>query len=177
MPPQAQLTLRPARDDDEPFLRSLKAEEDSERLFLDDWHPDREKEKQKIIGLQFAAHERYYTKDINWDHKRCVIEMNGAPVGRLTVCQNSEEIRIADIVISRHFRGMGIGEAMIEANKHESRQSKRPIRLHVERFNPAFQYYERMGFRLIEDRGSHFFMEWVPETMIGRALYFPGQPQ
>ena len=169
------LTLRPTRDEDEPFLRQLKQEEDVERLFLDHWAPDQEDLKEKVIESQFKAHERYYNKDINWDNKPCVIEMNGTPIGRMTVCQNAEEIRLADIVISKNFRGMGIGEAMIEANKQEARASKRPIRLHVDRLNPALAFYERMGFRLIEDRESHFFMEWVPENMQGNTLYFPGK--
>jgi hypothetical protein len=34
--------------------------------------------------------------------------------------------------------------------------------MHVERFNPALRLYERLGFRLVEDRGVYLFLEWQP---------------
>ena len=39
----------------------------------------------------------------------------------------------------------------------------------------AITFYEHMGFRLLEDRITHYFMEWVPPSMQGTKLYFPGQ--
>ena len=36
----------------------------------------------------------------------------------------------------------------------------KPLRIHVERFNPALRLYERLGFRQIDDRGVYLFMEW-----------------
>ena len=40
------------------------------------------------------------------------------------------------------------------------RQFGKPLRIHVERFNPARRLYERLGFRQIEDRGVYLFMQW-----------------
>jgi hypothetical protein len=36
----------------------------------------------------------------------------------------------------------------------------KPLRIHVERFNPALRLYERLGFRQIDDRGVYLFLEW-----------------
>jgi hypothetical protein len=36
-----------------------------------------------------------------------------------------------------------------------------PLRIHVEKFNPALRWYERLGFRQIEDKGVYLFMEWT----------------
>jgi hypothetical protein len=36
-----------------------------------------------------------------------------------------------------------------------------PLRIHVERFNPALRLYQRLGFRQIEDRGIYYFLEWL----------------
>jgi hypothetical protein len=36
----------------------------------------------------------------------------------------------------------------------------KPLRIHVERFNPTLRLYERLGFRQIDDRGAYLFMEW-----------------
>jgi hypothetical protein len=37
------------------------------------------------------------------------------------------------------------------------------VRIHVERQNPALALYERLGFRLLEDRGVYLFLEWRAE--------------
>ena len=43
----------------------------------------------------------------------------------------------------------------------EAAAAGKPLRIHVERFNPALRLYERLGFRQIEDRGVYLFMEWT----------------
>jgi hypothetical protein len=44
--------------------------------------------------------------------------------------------------------------------RSESRGRGKPLRIHVERFNPALRLYERLGFREIEDKGVYRLMEW-----------------
>jgi hypothetical protein len=44
----------------------------------------------------------------------------------------------------------------------------RPVRIHVERQNPALAFYERLEFRLLEDRGVYLFLEWQPGSERGR---------
>ena len=34
------------------------------------------------------------------------------------------------------------------------------LRIHVERFNRGLRLNERLGFRLVEDRGVYLFLEW-----------------
>ena len=167
------LTMRPVRPEDEPFLRELRAEHDVERLHLHDVDPDFEAMKKVILTHQFEGHAKHY-KDVNWDRKDCIIEVDGEPVGRFIVMQNSEEIRLADIVIASAHRGKGIGHAVIEGTQGECIQSKRPLRLHVDKFNPALQFYQQLGFRLLEDRETHLFMEWTPPNLQGKTMYFPG---
>ena len=38
----------------------------------------------------------------------------------------------------------------------------KPLRIHVERMNPALGLYERLGFEQVEDRGVYWLMEWQP---------------
>jgi GNAT superfamily N-acetyltransferase len=168
------LTMRPVVPEDEPFLRALRAEHDSERLHLQDLGPEMETVKKVILASQFEGHAKHF-KDANWDRSDCLIEVDGEPVGRFIVMQNGEEIRLADIVVAGEHRGKGIGRAVIEGTQGECIQSKRPLRLHVEKFNPALQFYQQMGFRLLEDRETHFFMEWTPPDLLGKTMYFPGQ--
>ncbi len=38
----------------------------------------------------------------------------------------------------------------------------KPVRIHVERNNPAMRLYERLGFQKVEDQGVYWLMEWLP---------------
>jgi hypothetical protein len=49
---------------------------------------------------------------------------------------------------------------LLRAFQAEAAASGKPLRIHVERFNPALRLYERLGFRQIENRGVYLFMEW-----------------
>ena len=167
------LTMRPTEPEDEPFLKALRAEHDTERLFLDHLPPEMEETKKLILDSQYAAHAHHYA-NVDWDRKDCVIVVDGEPVGRFIVMQNGEEIRLADIVVSKAHRGKGIGLAVIQGIQGESMQSKRPIRLHVDRNNAALSFYQQMGFHLLEERETHHFMEWRPPTLEDKTRHFPG---
>ena len=54
----------------------------------------------------------------------------------------------------------GIGTTLLHGLQSEAAAAGKPLRLHVERFNPALRLYERLGFQQIEDRGVYLFMEW-----------------
>lgn len=167
------LNLRPVRPEDEPFLRELRAQVDAERLGLQYWSPESLALAQKIVDLQFNAHAAHYRRvKSNWDTKDCVIEFNGHTVGRFIVTQDSSVVHLADIAIDHNFRGLGIGQAVIEATKGECDQSKRVMRLHVDVTNTAVQFYLQQGFTIVETQNNCHTMEWVPPSMQGKTLYF-----
>jgi ribosomal protein S18 acetylase RimI-like enzyme len=64
-------------------------------------------------------------------------------------------------VLTEH-RGRGIGTAALRMLLGEAARAGKPVRLHVERTNPARHLYERLGFRWIADEGIHWLMEWAP---------------
>ena len=43
----------------------------------------------------------------------------------------------------------------------------KPVRMHVERFNPARRLYGRLGFREIADKGVYLLLEWQPGSLSG----------
>lgn len=168
----ALLKLRPMRPEDEPFLRELRAQVDSERLGLQYWSPEQQELAQQLKDMQFRAHSAHYRKlKSNWDTRDCVIELGGEAVGRFVLTQNSEEIRLADITVHSAHRGKGIGHAVIDGVKSECVQSKRVLRLHVDYSNPALQFYASIGFRVIEQHPVYCLMEWEPPT-IGKSIHF-----
>jgi ribosomal protein S18 acetylase RimI-like enzyme len=89
-----------------------------------------------------------------------VVVVDGRPAGRLYVARWPEELRVIDIALLPEYRRRGIGTALLRALLEEAGASGRPVRIHVERFNPALAVYEKLGFRLLEDRGVYLFLEW-----------------
>ena len=86
--------------------------------------------------------------------------MDGQPAGRLYVARGSDEIRIVDIALLPESCNRGIGTTLLRGLQSEAAAAGKPLRIHVERFNPALRLYERLGFRQIDDRGVYLFMEW-----------------
>jgi GNAT superfamily N-acetyltransferase len=167
------LKFGPATPDDEPFLRSLRAQYDAERLFIQYWDSQDDKMKRNILDLQYRAHEAHYKKvKHNWETKDNIIELDNVPIGRFIVSGDKDEIRLADILIHSKFRGLGIGQAVIDTTKAECMQSKRPLRLHADKFGKAIRFYLNQGFSSIEETDTHYLLEWRPGSLPDKPSYF-----
>ena len=167
----AVLKFRPANEDDDLFLRTLRAQFDSERLYIQYWD-FRDELKKSILDLQFRAHSQHFKEVKNkWETKDNIIELDNKPIGRFIVCGDRDEIRLADIMVDSQYRGMGIGQAVLDMTKTECMQSKRPLRLHVEKLSPAVRFYLNQGFGSIGETDTHYLMEWRPSTLPGKTLY------
>jgi len=46
----------------------------------------------------------------------------------------------------------------------EASRARKPLRIHVEQFNPALRLYQRLGFQTKGTNGVYFLMELWPET-------------
>ncbi len=151
------VTLRAASPADERFLCQVYAATRSSELAMVAWT---EMEKSAFVEMQFRAQDQYYREhyaNTSFD----VILLDGQAVGRLYVSRWSDEIRIVDIALLPDFSNGGIGTALLRQLQSEAQSADKPLRIHVERFNPALRLYERLGFRQIEDKGVYLFLEWV----------------
>jgi ribosomal protein S18 acetylase RimI-like enzyme len=155
----ANFTLRPAEESDENFLFHLYANTRQEEMSAWGWN---DAQKEAFLRLQFAALKQHHRALDGLDHK--IILIDSRPAGRILVMRNEEEIRLSDIALLDRHRMRGIGSRLVRELQEESVETGKPLRLHVERFNRAIRLYERMGFVIIEDKGSHFFMEWARKT-------------
>lgn len=90
-----------------------------------------------------AQDEHYRAYD---DASFSVIEVDGAPAGRLYVARWPAEIRIMEIALLEPFRGRGVGTALLRSLIEEADASARALSIHVEVDNPARSLYERLGF-------------------------------
>jgi len=120
-----------------------------------------ETEKEAFLRMQFEAQSRYYEEQFPRASFQ-VIELEGRPIGRLYVDRRPDEIRLIDITLLPEFCNAGIGSALLRDLLDEATAADRPLRIHVERFNPALRLYQRLGFRQVEERGAYFLMEWSP---------------
>jgi hypothetical protein len=56
--------------------------------------------------------------------------------------------RIVDIALLPQYCNRGIGTTLLRDLQSEAAAAGKPLRIHVERFNPALRLYQRLGFTL-----------------------------
>jgi len=155
------LTLRPVTGGDRAFLVSVYASTREDELAQTDWPPE---VRHAFVLQQFEAQDRYYRESTYPDADYRVIRFRDEDAGRLYVDRSVGEARIIDIAILPAFRGNGIGTSILRALQDECRTVGRSLTIHVERMNRALGLYERLGFRLVEDKGVYLFMRWSPDS-------------
>jgi ribosomal protein S18 acetylase RimI-like enzyme len=151
------VTLRPVGPDDGPFLLDLYASTRAEELAQVPWTDE---QKVAFCRMQFAAQHQHYQEHYagaRWD----VIELEGAPIGRLYVARWVDEIRIIDIALLPGFRGRGVGSTLLKQVLAEGQAAGKPVSIHVEQFNAALGLYKRLGFEVVEERGAYWFLRWT----------------
>ncbi len=152
------ISLRPVLPEDEPFLFLLYASTREVELESFGWG---EADKDAFLRLQFKAHRHHYAT-ISPEADQRVILLDGRPVGNMIVIRAQKEIRLAEIALISEDRNAGIGSRLIWDLAEEAEEMGLPLRLHVAKFNRAIRLYRRLGFILIGDTGTHFFMERPP---------------
>ena len=153
------ITLRTAGMADEAFLYELYAGTRAEEMAVWGWD---EAQQRAFLNLQFRGQQAHYAEYPHPDHN--LILEDERPIGRIFLSRLQDEIRLVDISLVPEARGRGIGTALIQGLLEEAALAGKAVRLHVEKFNRAQQLYLRLGFRIIGDAQSHYFMEWKPLT-------------
>ena len=163
---EAGVSLRAACADDEGFLFSLYASTRRDEMAAWGWPAA---QQEMFLRMQYAAlRQRHAAEPERTRHH--IILRDGAPVGRIIVVRSADEIRLADIALLPEHRSAGIGSALIRELQEEAARDGLPVRLHVTRDNRAARLYERHGFIITGDTGSHLKMEWSPQAPTARKL-------
>ena len=155
----AAIALRPITHDDYAFVLALYASTREPELAVVEWEAE---QKAAFVRMQFDAQYAHYQEHYAgaaFD----VILVYGQPAGRLYVAREADEIRIVDIALLPDYCNRGIGTTLLRGLQSEAAAAGKPLRIHVERFNPALSLYQRLGFRQVDDRGVYLFMEWREE--------------
>jgi ribosomal protein S18 acetylase RimI-like enzyme len=151
----ARVSLRPARPEDEDFLRRVYGSTRAEELASTGWD---EAMKDAFIAQQFDAQQTHYRanyEDATYD----VVMVDDVPAGRLSVARWGDEIRVMDIALLPEYRGRGVGTHLLDALLEEADAAGRSVSIHVERNNPALSLYRRLGFEAAGERGIYLLMK------------------
>ena len=150
------LTLRPARPEDDEFLRAVYASTRAVELAVVPWT---EAQRAAFINMQYDAQQHDYRSRFPAAAHNVVLR-DGRPVGRLLVARTAEEIRILDLTILPAQRSAGIGTALLRDLQAEAQALSLPLRIYVESFNPALSLFARLGFARVAEQGAHYLLEW-----------------
>jgi GNAT superfamily N-acetyltransferase len=154
------IALRPIGMNDMPFLYRVYAATRAEELAVTDWN---DTQKEAFLLAQFEAQHRYYQEHYVGAAFQAIL-LAGQPIGRLYLAHWPDELRVVDIALLAPYRRQGIGTTILGAILSEGQRLALPVRIHVERFNPAMRLYTRLGFRQIADKGVYYLMERSPDA-------------
>ncbi len=152
------VTFRPIGPDDQAFLLEVYSSTRREELALVDWDEDK---KARFLQMQFAAQHQYY-QDYYAETDFLIILLDELPVGRFYLARWLGEIRIVDLALLPAHRNAGIGTRILSEVLAEAARAGKPVRIHVEKLNPALRLYERLGFTRNADKGVYWFLQWMP---------------
>lgn len=134
---------RPATENDEPFIRRLITETLFYELAAWAWP---EPMREQLLEIQYRVKRQgiaasYAAAEVS------VIEADAAPVGWIVVASSDADLHIVEIAVLPESRGKGIGAAALRGVMEEADRRSVPVRLTVNKGNPAVRLYERLGFR------------------------------
>ena len=143
---------------DEAFLFQVYASTRAEELAQVNWD---DAQRASFLRMQFEAQTRHYTTAYSGAEFQIIVA-GDQPAGRLYVHRRPKEIRVMDIALLPEFRGQGVGTILMQELLAEGGRTSRSVTIHVEIFNPARYWYERLGFQPVAENGAYLLMEWRP---------------
>ena len=142
------LILRPATSGDAEFLfQLLKA---TMREYVEQsWGWDEE--------WQRAYFQMRYDPSENQ-----IIVLDGRDIGVIAAERREDTIHLSTIYIRPEYQDQGIGTQLLKDLLAEASREGLPVTLRVLRVNPAKRLYERLGFVVIRETETRYYMKAMP---------------
>lgn len=155
-PPELRVRAESAAD--LPLLCAMFASTRAQELQLTGWSVP---QQQAFLQQQFDAQRAHYQQHYVGAALQ-VIEWQDTPIGRIYLHRGRAELRLMELTLLPEWRGQGIARGLLLRLIGWCDARDLPISLHVEPFNPARAWYQRLGFRSVEQRGIYEFMQRDP---------------
>jgi GNAT superfamily N-acetyltransferase len=160
------MRLRDAAPGDRAFLLALYASTREKQIRLAGWPAE---VRELFVRLQFEAQASDYA--CRHPGSRCqVIELHGAPAGRLWVAHGDDAVRVLDVSLLPPFRGRGIGSRCLRQLRDEALALQVPLELQVAVGSPARRLCERLGLRPVGQANAYQAMRWAPPAWPRRGI-------
>lgn len=131
--------------------------------------------------LHLESMREYIEETFDWDldvQRSFITSAAEAEVGQIlliddiqagywNVVESEQEVFLRLVVLLPEFRNRGVATKLIG---ELLRDADKPVRLEVLKVNPARELYERLGFRICEDKVTHFEMINEPATLAAEKL-------
>ena len=155
------VSFRPVSEQDDDFLFYVYATAREDELALTGWDAT---QKELFLKMQFIAQKQSYGAEYPDAEHNLIVLDTSTPIGRIVLKRSDVEFRLVDITILPEHRNKGIGTGLIREFVDEANVCRVPVRLHVLKHNRAISLYSRLGFKQIEDSGTHYFKERRPSS-------------
>jgi ribosomal protein S18 acetylase RimI-like enzyme len=153
------ISLRPATAEDTAFLLQLFAStRDEFKMLLD------ESQLASLMNMQFNFQQQQYQNGYP-DARDNIILLHQEPIGRMFVAEDKRVITVVDIALLPDYRKMGFGKQLLDELLTHAASSKKPVRLHVLKTNPARNLYQRLGFQDVSEDSMYYEMICEPRTI------------
>ena len=146
-------------EDDMGFLARLYASTRWEEVQQAPWS---DKQRKDFLLQQFDAQHKHYQSHYPKADYLLILKDQQA-IGRVYLDRDATSICLIDIALLPEFKYKGLGTLLLDELLLEAQSTNKKIVIHVENFNPAYQWYLNLGFKQVEDKGVHQYMEWYPD--------------
>jgi len=146
---------RPIKNEDREFLYQLYASTRFAEMTVSGWG---ESQTEIFLRMQLRLQHMHYVRNYP-GASFSIVCVSDTPAGRLYIERKKDRIQIIDISLLPEFRKRGAGGCIMRGLAGEADTKGLKISLHVERNNPLLPFCKNLGFREIEQRGVHYYME------------------
>ena len=94
--------------------------------------------------------------------KNQIIVLDDRDIGVIATEKREDEIILSSLYILPEYQGQGIGTRLIKELLAQAFRDDLPVGLRVLKVNPAKRLYERLGFVVVEEIDTHYYMRATP---------------
>ena len=150
------LTLREVSPLDEAFLLDLYLSVREAEMAMVPWTDE---QRSAFVRHQYAAQRNHYRAEYP-TAQHSILFKDDVPVGMLYIDFTQADVKIVDLIISPSSRNLGIGSSLLKVLQSEASGLQKPLTVFVDQQDRSINFFERLGFKPVEEQGMHILLEW-----------------